>query len=75
MGVTGTGLYGYDTITLGGLGDNGPFLDHHVVAGMATKEFYTGLFGLSPHSTILPNPTAPVSNYISQLNRSCLIPS
>ncbi len=72
---SGTGLYGYDTVTLGAHGTNGPILDQQVVAGVATKGFYLGLFGLNPQPMKLPNTTTPLPAYVSMLNQSGLIPS
>ena len=72
---TGVGLYGYDTVTLGGQGSSGPTLDQQVVAGIATKAFYLGLFGLNPESMPLPETSAPLPNYLSSMNQSDLIPS
>lgn len=72
---TGTGLYGYDTVSLGGQGANGPTLDQQVVAAVATKGFYLGLFGLNPQPVTLPNTTAPLPDFVSKLNQSGSIPS
>ena len=72
---TGNGLYGYDTVILGGQGSNGPKLDQQVVATIATKQFYLGLFGLNPQSSTLPDTTFQIPAYLSKLNQSDLIPS
>ena len=42
---SGNGEYGYDTVSLGWQGSGGPSLDQQIVAGIATKEFYYGIFG------------------------------
>lgn len=75
LGDTGNGLYGYDTVSLGGQSANGSKLDQQVVASVATKGFYLGLFGLNPQAVTLPNTTAPLPGFLSQLNQSGLIPS
>lgn len=40
LGYSGNGMYGYDTVSLGWQGSGGPSLDHQIVAGIATQEFY-----------------------------------
>ena len=72
---TGNGLYGYDTVVLGRQGSNGPSLTQQVVAGIATKAFYLGVFGLSPNSVVLPETNNQLPDYLSTLNQSNLIPS
>jgi len=73
LGYSGNGYYGFDTVALGGQG--GPSLEQQAVAGIATKDYFLGMFGLSPQASILPDSTRPLPNYISQLNNSGLIPS
>ncbi|KAI4192991.1 MAG: hypothetical protein LQ348_003004 [Seirophora lacunosa] len=46
-GYTGAGEYGFDTVALGWEGSGGPSLNDQIVAGIATKAFYFGLFGTS----------------------------
>lgn len=45
---SGNGEPGYDTVTLGWQGSGGPSLQRQVIAGIATKEFYQGFFGINP---------------------------
>lgn len=76
LNVTGdAGLYGLDTVTLGGQGSGGPTLDQQAVAGIATKDFYLGMFGLNPQPSTLSHETVPLPDFISQLNESGIIPS
>lgn len=75
LGLRGAGLYGYDTVSLGEQVTNGPSLDQQVVAGVATESFFLGLIGLNPEPVTLPNTTASIPSYLSQLNQSSLIPS
>ena len=71
-----TGLYGYDTVTLGGPGTTGQKLDQQVVAGIAAKyPFYLGFLGLNPQSIDLPQTTFQLPDLLSNLNQSGLIPS
>lgn len=49
LGYAGNnGEYGYDTVALGWQGSGGPSLDQQIVAGIATKQLYLGIFGLIP---------------------------
>ena len=75
LDYTGNGLYGYDTVALGWQGSNGPSLDQQIVAGIATPEFYYGIFGLDPRPTNLTNFNDPVPSYMSNLKNQNLIPS
>lgn len=73
LNITGTGLYGYDTVAFPG--SNGLSLTQQVVASIATKRFFIGLFGLNPYTSPLPSTTAQLPSYLSTLNQSNMIPS
>ena len=73
LGYTGNGLYGYDTIALGWQGSNGPSLDQQIVAGIATPDFYYGVFGLDPRPTNFTDFSNPVPSYLSNLRKQNLI--
>ena len=73
LNYTAAGLYGFDNVTLGGLG--GPSLGDQAVAGIATEQFYLGLFGLNPQTSTLPDATTSLPDFVSQLNQSGRIPS
>ena len=75
LGYTGNGLYGSDTIALGWQGSNGPSLDQQIVAGIATPDFYYGVFGLDPRPTNFTDFNNPVPSYLSNLRKQGLIPS
>ena len=75
LGYTGNGLFGYDTVGLGFQGSNGPSLDQQIVAGIATPEFYMGMFGLDPRPTNFSNYNHPAPSYMSNLKDHNLIPS
>jgi hypothetical protein len=49
LGYAGKGRYGFDTVALGIQGSGGPALQNQTVAGIATKDFYLGIFGLNPN--------------------------
>lgn len=69
------GEYGYDTVALGWQGSGAPSLDQQIVAGIATKQFYLGIFGLCPRPTNFTNFDNPTPSYLSNLRRRSLIPS
>ena len=75
LGYTGNGLFGYDTVALGWQGSNGPTLNQQIIAGIATPQFYTGIFGLDPRPTNFSNYNRPVPSYMSNLKSQNLIPS
>lgn len=75
LGYKGNGQYGYDTVTLGVKGSGGPSLDQQIVGGIATKEWYLGMFGLNPRPTNFTNFNDPVSSYLSNLRNKSMIPS
>lgn len=67
--------FGYDTVELGWQGSGGPSLDQQVVAGIATEEFYLGVFGLSPRPTNFTNFDSPKPSYLAVLKQRSMIPS
>ena len=75
LGYTGNGEFGYDTVTLGWQGSGGPSLEQQIVAGIATPEFYLGIFGLNPRPTNFTNFNDPVPSYMSTLKQKSMIPS
>ena len=75
LNLSGNGLYGYDTVTLGEGGSGGLTLDRQVVASVATKSYYLGLFGLNGNSSTLTGTTNKIPSFVSGLNQSNLIPS
>ncbi|MCJ1455419.1 hypothetical protein MMC28_005774 [Mycoblastus sanguinarius] len=75
LGYSGNGEYGYDTVILGWQGSGGPSLDQQIIAGIATPEFWLGIFGLSPLPTNFTNFNHPVPSFISTLKEKSMIPS
>ena len=75
LGYGGHGLYGYDRVQLGWQGSGGPSLDQQIVAGIATKDFYLGVFGLTPRPTNFTNFNNPIPSYMENLKNRSLIPS
>jgi len=51
LGYGGNATFGYDTVGLGGPGQEGPTLNHTVVGGLTHDDFYLGIFGVNPRPT------------------------
>lgn len=75
LGYFSNAQYGYDTVTLGWQGSGGPSLQHQVVAGIATKDFYLGLFGVCPPPSNFTNFDTTFPSFMSGLKNKSLIPS
>ena len=75
LGYSGHADYGFDNITLGWPGSGGPTLDHQVVTGLVTKDFYIGGLGLSPYPVNFTNFTSPVPSMLTTLRSDNIIPS
>ncbi|KAF2834957.1 acid protease [Patellaria atrata CBS 101060] len=75
LGYSGNGRYGFDTVALGWQGSGGPNVTHSIVAGIATKDFYLGMFGVSPRPTNFSDFTDPQPSFMSLAKKADLIPS
>ena len=75
LDYSGNGDFGYDTVVLGYQGSTGPSLQQQIIAGIATKEFYLGIFGLNPRSTNFSTLDNPVPSFMATLKDRSLIPS
>lgn len=75
LGNTASGAYGFDRVGLDWQGSGGPILDHQVVAGIATQDFYLGLFGLTPRPTNFTDFNDPQPSFMQSLQNRSLIPS
>lgn len=75
LGYSGNGEYGYDTVALGWQGSGPPSLHQQIVAGVATKDFYLGVFGLNPCPSNFSDFNDPTPSYLSNLKQKSLIPS
>jgi hypothetical protein len=71
----GNAIYGYDTVGLGGAGEEGPTLKHTVVGGMAWPDLYLGIFGLNPKPTNFTSFNDPSTSYMTLLKDQKHIPS
>ncbi|KAF2488269.1 acid protease [Lophium mytilinum] len=75
LGYSGYGLFGYDTVALGGAGEVSATLDNTTVGGYITEEYYIGLFGINPKSTNFTSFDDPSESYMAKLWHQKLLPS
>jgi hypothetical protein len=75
LGLSGNGEFGFDTVGLSWQGSGGPTLDHQVVAGIATTDFWLGTFGLTPRPTNFSNFNDPQPSFMETLKNKSMIPS
>ena len=75
LNLSGNGQYGFDSIGLGFQDPGSPTLLHQVVAGIATKDFYLGVFGLGPKPANFSDFADPQPTLMTNLARQRLIPS
>ena len=76
LGLSGNAFYGFDTVRLGGKFNPGlPSLQHQVIAGIGTNDFFIGSLGLSPTAFNFTNLNDPVPSLLGSLRRSKLVPS
>lgn len=73
--IGNNGQFGYDMVRLGWQGGGGPSLDEQILAEIATKQFFLGVFGLNPRPTNFSNFSDPSPSYMSNLKEKSLIPS
>lgn len=71
----GSGAFGFDKIGIGWQGDGGPVLEHQVVAGIASEDFWLGTFGLTPRPTNFTDFNDPQPSYLQTLKNQSLTPS
>ncbi|KAI4258770.1 MAG: hypothetical protein LQ352_001079 [Teloschistes flavicans] len=70
-----SGNYGFDTLALGYQGSGGPTVNHSVVAGISTKDFYLGSIGLSLQPINFTTFDNPSPSLLRQLKSTNQIPS
>lgn len=73
LDFSGNALYGLDTVGLGASNPEALSLTGQVVGGMATKDFYLGIFGLGPKPANFTD--TPIPSYMRNLRDRRLIPS
>lgn len=75
LGRMGNGSYGFDSVTLGLLGSGLPTVQHQVIAGIWTNDFFIGSLGLSPMPFNFSNLNNPQQSLLTTLRNQSLIPS
>jgi hypothetical protein len=75
LGYGGKGRYGFDDVTFGFQGGGAITLKNQTVAGIATKQYYMGLFGLAPRPTNFSSESAAVPSLLENLRSHGNIPS
>jgi len=75
LGIGGNGLFGLDSVGLMLQNSGGLKLDRQVVAGIATKDFYLGLFGLGPKPSNFTDFENPEPAFMQTLKDQKKIPS
>ncbi|KAL8699883.1 MAG: hypothetical protein Q9201_005747 [Fulgogasparrea decipioides] len=69
------GEYGFDILALGYQGSGSPSVNHSVIAGIETDDFYVGNIGLSPQPINFTTVDNPPPSLLSQLKSTGQIPS
>ncbi len=75
LGLAENGYYGFDDVSLGYVGSDTPTLDNQLVGGIASKNFYMGMFGLNPAASNLSSINNPIPSYMTNLKSQNYIPS
>lgn len=75
LGYYGNADYGFDTVTLGGIGEGGPTVDRAVVGSFADYDFFLGIFGLAPKPTNFSSFNVESESYMAKLRDANKIPS
>lgn len=76
LGHNESGAFGLDTISLGLTNETGgPTLDSQILAGIATENWYTGVFGLQQQPMNLSDFSEPHQSFLSGLRTRNFIPS
>jgi len=76
LGYDETATYGLDTVALGFTNaTGGAGLGSQVVSGLATDDYYTGMFGLGQQPTNFTDLHNPHPSFLTSLKNASLIPS
>lgn len=75
LGLDGNAVYGFDTVGLGGKGEEGPTLENTTVGALAVTDFYLGLFGINPKPTNFSGFNDGSPSYMTYLKDQSYIPS
>ncbi|KAF1848877.1 acid protease [Cucurbitaria berberidis CBS 394.84] len=75
LGLVGNGLYGFDSVGLGLLGEQGPSVQNTTIGTLVTANFWLGHIGLHPKPTNFSAFENPIPSYLSDLFTQKKIPS
>ena len=75
LGYSGNADYGYDELTLGFPEGGLPALNHQIIEGYATKDFYIGSIGLSPRAVNISTLDDPQPSFLGALAQQNKTPS
>ena len=75
LGINGNAIFGYDTVGLGGAGEEGPTLLNTTVGALAVESFYMGIFGINPKPTNFTSFNDGSPSYMTKLKEQNYIPS
>lgn len=75
LGYEGKVRYGFDDITLGFQGTGGPTLKNQTIGGIATKQYFMGIFGLTPRATNFSSDGKSIPSYMENLRSQSVISS
>jgi len=75
LGIVDTGEFGFERLGIGWQGSNSPTLEHQIVAGISTNDFWLGTFGLNPRPTNFSGFTDPQTSFMQSLKNKSMIPS
>ena len=75
LGINGNAIFGYDTVGLGGAGEEGPTLQNTTVGALAVEYFYMGIFGINPKPTNFTTFNDGSPSYMTKLKEQNYIPS
>lgn len=67
LGYSGNADVRYDTVTLGWQGDRSPTLNHQVIQGIATKDFYIGTIGFTSYAVNITSFNDPQPSMLEML--------
>jgi len=74
LGYNNSAELGFDEITIGRIGGDGPTTKNQTITGISTDDFYMGSFGLNPRSTNFTSGDS-IPSCMQHLVNQSLIPS
>lgn len=75
LGHATNGIFGFDTVGLGGEGEGGPTLKNTTVGAFASTTYYLGFFGINPKPSNFTDFNTQSPSYMTQLKEQRMIPS